>query len=72
MSDRLLHQDWIVFWREPRMATGFAALSRGLRAAWRRQRSRHAIAGLDARMLKDIGITHSDAEAEANKPFWRT
>ena len=71
MSDRLLHQDWIVFWREPRMTTGLSALGRRLRAAWRRQRARHAIAGLDAHMLKDIGITYSEAEAEANKPFWR-
>ena len=72
MSDRLLHQDWIVFWREPRMATGLAALRRSLRAAWRRRRSRHSLAGLDAHMLKDIGITYAEAETEANKPFWRT
>jgi uncharacterized protein YjiS (DUF1127 family) len=42
-----------------------------LRAAWRRHHSRQRIAELDPYLLKDIGITHSDAELEANKPFWR-
>ena len=72
MSDRLLHQAWIVFPREPRAATAFAAMARGLRTTWRRYRSRQSIAGLDASMLKDIGVSFAEAEAEANKPFWRT
>lgn len=72
MSDRLLHHDWIVFWREPRAAPAFAAFARSLRAAWQRQRSRHRLARLDAHALKDIGVTFAEAEAEANKPFWRT
>jgi len=38
---------------------------------WRRHRSRQRIAELDARALKDIGVSFTDAEAEANKPFWR-
>jgi uncharacterized protein YjiS (DUF1127 family) len=42
-----------------------------VRAAWRRYRSRQRIAGLDAYLLKDIGVTPAEAEAEANKPFWR-
>lgn len=71
MSDRLLHHDWVVFGREPRAATAFAALAGSLRAAWRRHRSRHHIAGLDAHMLKDIGVSFAEAEAEANKPFWQ-
>jgi uncharacterized protein YjiS (DUF1127 family) len=41
-----------------------------LRAAWRRQRTRRCLAELDAHMLKDIGISYAEAEAEANKPFW--
>jgi len=40
-------------------------------AAYRRHRSRAALAGLDAYMLKDIGVSSSQAEFEANKPFWR-
>ena len=71
MSDRLLYQDWIVFRHEPRAATGFAALASNLRAVWRRQRSRHRLARLDAHLLKDIGVSFADAEAEANKPFWQ-
>ena len=56
-------------------------LGRGRRAAsraaavlreWRRrQRSRAALAGLDARMLRDIGISRGEALCEINKPFWR-
>jgi uncharacterized protein YjiS (DUF1127 family) len=41
-----------------------------LRAAWRRHRTRARLADLDARALKDIGISFAEAEAEANKPFW--
>lgn len=43
----------------------------GLRLAWRRYRSRQRIAELDGYLLKDIGVTFAEAEAEANKPFWR-
>ena len=43
-----------------------------LRRAWRRYRSRQYLGQLDAYMLKDIGVTPAEAEAEANKPFWRT
>jgi len=47
------------------------ALLDRLGAAWRRFRSRQRIVTLDDHMLKDIGISYADAEAEANKPFWR-
>lgn len=47
------------------------ALWASLQAAYRRQRSRAALARLDAHQLKDIGIGWSEAEYEANKPFWR-
>jgi uncharacterized protein YjiS (DUF1127 family) len=52
----------------------FASLpARGgtFRAAWRRYRTRQRIALLDNHMLKDIGVSFAEAEAEANKPFWR-
>ena len=42
-----------------------------LRMAWGRHRSRRRIAQLDPQMLKDIGVSYAEAEAEANKPFWR-
>ena len=41
-------------------------------AAWRRYRSRQRITELDSHLLKDIGVSFAEAEAEANKPFWRT
>jgi uncharacterized protein YjiS (DUF1127 family) len=41
-----------------------------VRSAWRRYRSRQRIAQLDPHLLKDIGVTYAEAEAEANKPFW--
>jgi uncharacterized protein YjiS (DUF1127 family) len=36
-----------------------------------RSRERHALAGLDHRLLADIGIPQEAAEREAAKPFWR-
>lgn len=39
---------------------------------WRqRAKSRTELAGLDDRMLADIGITRADAEFLADKPFWK-
>jgi uncharacterized protein YjiS (DUF1127 family) len=38
---------------------------------WQRPRSRQRIAELDVQALKDIGVSFTEAEAEANKPFWR-
>ena len=39
---------------------------------WRRRaRDRAELASLDDRMLRDIGLTRSDAEFLSNKPFWR-
>ncbi len=42
-----------------------------IRSAWRRHCSRRRIVHLDHHLLKDIGISYAEAEAEANKPFWR-
>lgn len=36
-----------------------------------RSRQRHVLAGLEDRMLRDIGITRVDAARECEKPFWR-
>jgi uncharacterized protein YjiS (DUF1127 family) len=36
-----------------------------------RSRQRRALAELDARQLSDIGVSPSNARAEAAKPFWR-
>jgi uncharacterized protein YjiS (DUF1127 family) len=39
---------------------------------WRwRARTRRQLARLDARELKDIGLTRYDQSFECDKPFWR-
>ena len=41
-------------------------------ARWiERSRQRDALAGLEDRMLRDIGISRVDAARECEKPFWR-
>ncbi len=69
LSLRILQRDAI---RPQRRAP--AAAVQGLlgkvRAAWRRRRSRNLLLQLDDYMLKDIGLTRSDALREAGKPFW--
>lgn len=41
-------------------------------ALWRaRQRMRAALSQVDARSLRDAGITPTQAAFEANQPFWR-
>ena len=41
-------------------------------ATWiERARQRNALAKLDDRQLRDIGITRIDAARECEKPFWR-
>lgn len=42
-----------------------------VREAWRRQRSRTRLADLNDHMLKDIGLSRSEAWREYSKPFWR-
>jgi len=67
-------------WHEPRVRHHEArhALSRAgnrvlatLREWRRRTHDRSRLGELDERMLKDIGLTRSDAEFLMNKPFWR-
>jgi len=56
--------------RQPRRETA-SSIWRHAGRMWERYRSRQRIAELDAHALKDIGISFAEAEAEANKPFWR-
>ena len=43
----------------------------GIVAMWmERSRQRRALADLDDHLLKDIGITRSEAAREAAQPFW--
>lgn len=43
-----------------------------IQQAWQRARTRRLLAEMTAHELRDIGVTPTDAEAEANKPFWRS
>ncbi len=52
-------------------ATPAQSLLTALKAAWRRRRSRTILAELDDFMLKDIGLTRTEAQYEASKPFWQ-
>lgn len=59
-------------------SAAFDTLRNGVRAVAaifslrrRRRRDRRELARLDARTLKDIGLTLGDAEMLINKPFWR-
>ena len=50
----------------PRPAKLIAAV---FRAIWL-SRQRHALRELDDHILDDIGLTRSQAEQEASRPFW--
>ena len=40
--------------------------------AWdHRRRSRQTLRNLDVHMLRDIGLSQSTAQTEAEKPFWK-
>lgn len=54
-----------------RLMHGINDSMRMLRGWRERMRQRRALARLDERLLRDVGITRVDAMAEANKPFWR-
>ncbi len=50
------------------------AAARALRTLliWQeRDRQRHALAQLDARMLKDVGLSRAEVALELHKPFWQ-
>ena len=38
---------------------------------YERSRQRRQLAGLDDRLLRDIGIDRATVETEISKPFWR-
>ena len=41
-------------------------------AEWQERHEQRAhLAGMDDRMLKDIGVSSVDAAREADKPFWK-
>lgn len=62
-------RDWL---RDGRRLVGFEIQrALGLVKIWRmRIRMRRALAGLDAHLLQDIGISRAAAFSESRKPFW--
>ena len=53
-----------------RAGTVLATVVVGVLDWQRRANERHMLMSLDRRMLRDIGVSPSDAECEARKPFW--
>jgi uncharacterized protein YjiS (DUF1127 family) len=57
---------------QERAGTGIVAWVFATLREWRRRaHDRAELAKLDDRMLRDIGLTHADAEFLSSKPFWR-
>lgn len=51
---------------------GTLAAFRQILATWReRARQRRELVNLDYRTMRDLGISPTDVQFEANKPFWR-
>lgn len=54
------------------LAGTFTAFNHVL-ATWRRRaKERRELSALDARTLRDLGLSASDVNFEVNKPFWRS
>jgi uncharacterized protein YjiS (DUF1127 family) len=77
-STRLSHRRARGSWRKPARSTASGPAGIVVRMIrqlilWQdRANSRHQLAQLDDRLLKDIGISRVDALHEAAKPFWRS
>lgn len=54
-----------------RVLGAFSALGTAVTQALARQRARRELARLDEHMLRDIGLSRSQALFESDKPFWR-
>ena len=50
---------------------GWGRFALRLLRLYERQQQRRALRELDRHMLRDIGITPEQAQAEGRKPFWR-
>jgi uncharacterized protein YjiS (DUF1127 family) len=66
MADISLH-----FSSKAPLAGTFTAFNQ-IFATWRRRaRERDELAHLDERSIRDLGLSPSSIQFEANKPFWR-
>ena len=66
MADISLH-----FSSKAPLAGTYAAFGEILKTWRRRTRERRELTQLDHRTLRDLGLTESTIQFEANKPFWR-
>ena len=57
--------------RKPGFAVRIGALLDTVAKWQERRRQRLALATLDDHMLRDIGISSADVDAEVTRPFWR-
>jgi len=70
MANISLHYSSTARPRVPLANTVFAI--QRILGTWReRSRGRRELATLDARSLRDMGLTSGEIEFEINKPFWR-
>lgn len=51
--------------------SAYNAFSASLAVFAERRKSRQYLASMDYRMLEDIGVSYFEAQAEAEKPFWK-
>ena len=59
-------------WRGVAALAAQAGRFLALVALWRRRaQERRSLAGMNDRLLRDIGLTRLDAARECGKPFWR-
>lgn len=68
MVDLSLHRSPVA---APLAAAPFAAAFRLVETWRRRARERAEMTKLDHRALRDLGLSASQVQFEANKPFWR-
>ncbi len=66
MADISLH-----FSSKAPLAGTYTAFNQILNAWRRRARERRELTRLDHRTMRDLGLTESQVQFEANKPFWR-
>lgn len=66
MADISLH-----FSSNAPLAGTYTAFNQILNTWRRRVRERRELTQLDGRTLRDLGLTESSIQFEANKPFWR-
>ena len=67
MADLSLH-----YTSKAPLAGTFTAFNQILTTWRQRARQRKELATLDSRTLRDLGLSASDVNFEANKPFWRS